>query len=109
MAASDYSKTEHEEIDLNLTSVVKFDCDGYAGGSFQVSLLDGAWSAAAVTVEGSNDGVEFHAFSTPITFSADGIAEVASPTLLRKVVRFRVSTVNGAAGRALVTAHFREI
>ena len=51
---------------------VEFDCSGHATGTVQAALKEGAWGGAVLTVQRSNDGVDWNALEEPETFAAPG-------------------------------------
>lgn len=71
------------------------------------TLSDGAVTAGAVTMQGSNDNVNFFDTGTAITpgNGAGTIASLATDTQAWKFIRARVSTTLVGAGNVTVSVH----
>jgi hypothetical protein len=71
------------------------------------TLSDGAVSAGAITMQGSNDNVNFFDTGTAITpgNGAGTIASLATDTQAWKWIRARVSTTLVGAGNVTVSVH----
>lgn len=101
---------EQDTLDLDAAeeATLPYSCGGWQYASFQADKVgDGTWSAGVLTVQESNDGVDFH--NTTVTIGAGsgfGARGSAVLTLSAPYCRVKVTTDNTVAARAKVTAYF---
>lgn len=91
------------EVDM-LGRELLIECGGATAVTIQAAVTEGAWGATVLTVQRSNDGLEWAALASPTTISAPGITSITPDT---QYLRVYVTTAGSAADRVRVTAYSR--
>ena len=90
---------ESKEFDGNTTALnthyAVFDVRRFVRCSVQLRSVDGAYSAGVVTIQRSNDGVEWFNLPFPLILSETGVYDVDTSSFA--YLRAVTTTVNGGA------------